>query len=90
MKIAYATETVKNADDVISFVDRKLSEVSYLKVENGYVKVTLDFKNAVTILTAEVKNLVIQYFKGYGYSDVSIILESGSLVLKMKSPIKVG
>jgi hypothetical protein len=81
-----AKTTVKNADQVIAFINGKLSEVSYLGVDNGYVKVRLDFDNAVSILTLEVRNLVIRHFQD-DYSDVSIIFEGGVKVLKMKSPM---
>jgi len=86
MNIATAKTTVKNADQVIAFINGKLSEVSYLGVDNGYVKVQLDFDNAVSILTLEVRNLVIRHFQG-DYSDVSIIFEGGVRILKMKSPM---
>ncbi len=86
MDATTAEKTVDNADQVIAFIDGKLSGVSYLGVENGYVEVPLDFDNAVTVLTSAVCNLVIKHFQG-DYSDVSIVFEGGVRVLKMKSPM---
>lgn len=87
MNIATAKTTIKNADQVIAFIDGKLSEVSFSKVVAGYVIVPLDFDKAVTILTEDVCKSIVKHYENDNYTDVTITLIDGVKTLRMKSPL---